>query len=406
MSSMLDRLRAAQPISKKARADQPGEKPMLVRQTRAEIETDLSEISSQTLAYLGLQTDDSIDLRDFLFLDTETTGLRGGAGTIAFLIGLGQFQDKQFALTQYMIRDYHQEPAMLRQVFERFKQARCLVTFNGASFDMPLLESRATVNRLQDICQIPLHLDMIHAARRVFKLRIRQCSLTGIEQQVFGESRADDLPGAEIPARFFRYLKTGEEGLMQDVLEHNALDILSLARLTALVAQLHESPLASAHQKDMFSIGKVYEKHGQVEKAATCFRACTDRDVRVMAGVRLADMLKRHRNNLEAADAYETLLSSQAASAHVYTALAKIYEHRLKDPARALAIVNQGMIYCAERSFLSEKAAEDYAALEHRSLRLKRKVEKQRHGFYVQDQSSFRPVETPEGPGGGSEEDV
>ncbi len=127
---------------------------MLVRQTGAEIETDLSEISSQTLAYLGLQTDDHIDLRDFLFLDTETTGLRGGAGTIAFLIGLGQFQDKQFTLTQYMIRDYHQEPAMLRQVFERFKQARCLVTFNGASFDMPLLESRATVNRLQDICQI------------------------------------------------------------------------------------------------------------------------------------------------------------------------------------------------------------------------------------------------------------
>lgn len=383
MASMLDRLRAAQPISETKQSIAP-DKPMLIRETHSQIRVNRSSISAQTLAYLGIEATEEIALKDFLFIDTETTGLRGGAGTVAFLIGAGFFADEQFIVKQFLIRDYHQEPDMLHQVLEMFHQARCLVSYNGASFDMPLLQSRATINRMQALYDVPLHLDLIHAARRVFKLRIRQCSLSAIEEQVFGEARKDDLPGTEIPARYFEFLKTRDERLMDDVLMHNHLDILSLAKLLLYTTQIHENPLETIHHEDLFSIGKVFEKHGHVGKAEACFRACTNSDVKTLAGVRLADMYKQHRRNMAAADAYEALIKNKTVSTHVFTALAKIYEHRLKAPDRALAIVKQGMLYCAEQRLISKRAAEDYAQLEHRYLRLMRKVEKQNNGFSKQ----------------------
>ena len=383
MASMLDRLRAAQPISgQDRRPPEAGE--MRIQETRLVLPGAPPQISSETLGYLGAQSCRPVPIEDFLFVDTETTGLRGGAGTVAFLIGLGQFRGSSFEVTQCLIRDYHQEAGMLRQVLSRFARAGCLVSYNGASFDIPLLESRATVNRLRNQFHLPLHLDLIHAARRVFKLRVRQCALSALEAQVFGEARQDDLPGAQIPARYFEYLKTRDEGLMDAVLSHNAQDIVSLARLLLLICRLHEHPLEAGYQQDIFSIGKVFEKHGEVGKAAACFRACTERDLRVLARLRLADMYKRRRINDEAADAYEGLIAAQAGSAHVYTALAKIYEHRLRQPARALDIVRKGMLYCAERRHISGQAAADYAALEHRYLRLARKVEKQNHGVFEQ----------------------
>ncbi|MGI6696004.1 MAG: ribonuclease H-like domain-containing protein [Christensenellales bacterium] len=400
MASMLDRLRAAQPISETKQKVTSNTAPMLVRETRAQLKPGYSHISAQTLQYLGVDAEESIPIDKFLFIDTETTGLRGGAGTVAFLIGAACFTEESLVVKQFLIRDYHQEAAMLRQVFDMFHKARCLVTFNGASFDMPLLESRATVNRLQDRFDVPMHLDMIHAARRVFKMRIRQCSLAAIEERVFGESREDDLPGAEIPARYFKYLKTRDESLLDPVLLHNQTDIISLARLMLCTAQLHENPMASPYHQDIFSLGKVYEKHGQVGKAAICYRACTQRDVRALAGIRLADMLKRLRENQAAADAYEALIAHQTVSTHVFTALAKIYEHRLKEPARALAIVKQGMLYCAEHRQISKRAAQDYVQLEHRYLRLLRKVEKQNHGIFNQDKSKIGASETSERPGG------
>ncbi|MDD4080008.1 MAG: ribonuclease H-like domain-containing protein [Eubacteriales bacterium] len=401
MASMLDRLRAAQPI-------RPQEKPapagrgLLIRDTLTELPANRETLKAQTLAYLGLDAGRDIALKDFLFIDTETTGLRGGAGTVAFLIGAGWYESNTFHVRQYLMRDYHQEPEMLRRAFARFVEAGCLVTFNGASFDMPLLESRATVNRLQDSFHNPLHLDLIHAARRVFKLRIRQCSLSSLEERIFGMPREGDLPGADIPPRYFNYLKSRDESLMDDVLRHNHLDILSLARLLLLMGHLHENPLDAVHHQDIFSIGKVYEQHGQVEKAAACFKACTDRDIRAMAGVRLADMYKRHQNNLEAADTYEAVLGENAVSFHVCTALAKIYEHRLYDPARALAIVKRGMLYCAECRQLSSRAAAEYAALEHRYLRLKRKVDNHRHGTHEQTENTSGAAETSAGSGPGS----
>lgn len=396
MASMLQRLRAAQPISPKEHLALPVQD-LLIRDTLTELPMDQRDLKAQTLIYLGLNAKEDIALKDFLFLDTETTGLRGGAGTLAFLIGAGWFEGNAFHVRQYLMREYHQEAEMLASAFARFAQAKCLVTYNGASFDIPLLDSRATVNRLRDRFCIHLHLDLVHAARRVFSLRLKRCTLGNLEENIFGMFREDDLPGEDIPARFFEYLKNRDEGLMEDVLRHNHQDILSLARLLMLMANMHDKPLESKHHQDIFSIGKVYEKHGQVTKAASCFKACTSPDVRTLAGVRLADMYKRHRNNLEAANSYETVLKENAVSFHVCTALAKIYEHRLKKPDRALAIVKRGMLYCAECGGLSAQSAAEYAALEHRYFRLKRKVDKNRHATHEQTEDAPGAAETPAG---------
>lgn len=170
-----------------------------------------------------------------LFLDTETTGLSGGAGTVAFEIGAGWIEPRGMVIRQYVMRDYGQEADMLREVASLIARADTIVTFNGKSFDLPLLESRMIMNRIRvHVTDMP-HLDLLHAARRVYKLRLGRCNLTALEEAVLGKTRCDDLPGAQVPERYFTYLKTGEFALLEDVLRHNFDDIQSLAELTAVI---------------------------------------------------------------------------------------------------------------------------------------------------------------------------
>ena len=143
-----------------------------------------------------------------LYLDTETTGLSGGAGTLAFEAGLGQLTPEGFCVTQLMIRDYPEEKYLLEGVLEAAKDCDALCTFNGRSFDLPLLRDRCLMNRLSPAVLDKPHIDLLHIARRVFKLRLKQCSLTRLEEAVLGAGRSHDLPGAQVPERFFSYLKT------------------------------------------------------------------------------------------------------------------------------------------------------------------------------------------------------
>lgn len=180
-----------------------------------------------------------------LFLDTETTGLNGGAGTVAFEIGVGWFDARGMVIRQYVMRNYAQEAAMLKDIARLFEKADTIVTFNGKSFDLPLLESRMVMNRIRlPVTEYP-HLDLLHAARRVYKLRLGRCNLTALESAVLGKKREDDLPGAQVPARYFEYLKTGEFALLEDVLRHNFEDVRSLAELTAAICQAYHQVSAA-----------------------------------------------------------------------------------------------------------------------------------------------------------------
>ncbi len=373
MASLIDKLRAAQPIK---RPERPVAQDCLVREQRFACQDfPLSAISPDTLRLLtGAEAQEHLEPQELLFLDTETTGLQGGAGTLAFLVGLGAFEGDEFVVTQYLMRDYDEEVFVLKPVMARLASARALVTFNGASFDMPLLESRLTMNRLRPEQPLTRHLDLLHIARRVFKLRIPRCSLQTLEREVFGQQREDDLPGAQVPERYFRYLKTKDMALLEDILQHNAQDILSLARLLYALKHLHEEPLSASDQRDLVSLGRVYEKRGERERAGMCYRACSDRQVREFAQLRLAELMRRQGDHQGAASAYEALKLDGRGGPRVYIALAKLYEHRFREPERALAIARQGMVYCLER--YGKQAVEDraYQDLSYRAERLMRKT--------------------------------
>ncbi|NLW21499.1 MAG: ribonuclease H-like domain-containing protein [Clostridiales bacterium] len=379
MASLYDRLNRMQPAAGQAR--KPQVKPdLLVETTLVPLEHPLPEaLDAQTLNSLSAgRLRQPLAPERLLFLDTETTGLSRGAGTLAFLIGYGQFVGHQLRITQVLMRDYPQEPQLLEDLMNRVAASHLLLTYNGSSFDLPLLTSRLTMNRQRLGLDGQPHLDLLHAARRVYKLRLGRCPLTRLEEAVFGFSRENDLPGAQVPERYFSYLKTQDEGLLRDVLDHNRQDILTLALLFLRLATLHAQPETATHQQDLFSLGCAFERGGDAQRAMTCYRACTERDVREMARLRMAELYRRQRQDEQAASLYESLHLQGSLSPQVYISLAKIYEHRFRDPARALEITRQGMIYCYEHR--GQDAVDDpgFKDLEQRSLRLIRKVEKKR----------------------------
>src|SRR5690606_37808519 len=170
----------------------------------------------------------------------ETTGLSRGTGTYAFLVGVGRFVEGDFRLRQFFMRDYDDEYPMLEALRAELAEAEAIVTFNGRSFDWPLLETRSTMNRLR-LPRLP-HLDLLYPARRLWRPIIGGCRLSELEGAVLGLERHDDVPGYLIPQLYFDFLQTGDATPLTGVLVHNRLDILSMAALVGYVGQAISSP--------------------------------------------------------------------------------------------------------------------------------------------------------------------
>ena len=241
----------------------------------------------------GISLTEDLPLESLLFLDTETTGLSGGAGTIAFLTGLGWFEGNEFIVEQDLMRDYPEEGSMLGRVLELVERARLLVTFNGRTFDLPLLESRFTMNGQRVPLTQKEHLDLLHPARAVFKLRLQRCRLVNLEEAVLGIERVDDLPGSEVPKAWFDYLKTGDFSLIEQILEHNVQDIRSMPLILARLMEMYRAPLREAHQEDIYSIGRTLERRGQTERARKCYRAADKGAMSRLARLSLAESYRR-----------------------------------------------------------------------------------------------------------------
>ncbi|NLZ88144.1 MAG: ribonuclease H-like domain-containing protein [Clostridiales bacterium] len=360
MSSLYDKLRAMKPFAAPPR-EQPLQADCLIKRRAFPCaDFPLRPISRDIMRVMdGVLPEKAIQPEDIVFFDTETTGLSGGVGTLAFVAGIGSFSGGEFVVTQYMIRDYHEEASLLRHVLEALQSCSLLVTFNGKSFDMPLIESRLVMNRLNNSFVAPSHLDLLHLARRVYKLRLQRCSLAALETEVFGMQREDDLPGAQVPERFFRYLKTREEALLDDVLRHNEQDILSMARLLFALILLHEKPLTAAFQEELYSLGRIFERRGEVGRARQCYRAVGGGRLGELAAVHIAESYRREKDHERAADAFEALRLSGRGGAQVYISLAKIYEHRFRQLDKALDIARRGMVYCLENLSGNASAYED-----------------------------------------------
>lgn len=317
----------------------------------------------------------SLTPEDVLFLDTETTGLSGGVGTVAFEVGIGYFAQSGFVVEQLLMHDYPEEPELLRTLAARMKRFSVLCTFNGRAFDVPLLKSRMTMNRLKDDCFPGLHADVLHPARRLWKLRLGQCTLANLERQLLNVARDDDLPGALAPQAYFQYLKDGDFTPLTRVLEHNRQDIVSLAQLFYFLCRQVDRPEEMTEEADLLSLARAMEKRGDRQRAVKCYRLCARGGTRAEAYRALAQNEKRQGNADAAVKLYQAMARRGDDPAFAYEALAKLYEHQRRNPEQALHYTRQALLLLSEPSLLNGEAVQERRiALQYRYARLRRKL--------------------------------
>lgn len=323
-----------------------------------------------------------VDLGRAAFLDTETTGLAGGTGTLVFLVGVGTFEGERrqaFCLRQFFLREPDEEAAMLAALDEVMQERQAIVTFNGRGFDLPLLQARYTLARMRPAWLALPHLDLLPAARRVWRDRLLSCSLWSLEGQVLGVQRTqDDVPGFLIPQMYVNYLSTGDATEMRRVLYHNQQDVLSMVTLAAHLCQVFSDPLEVAlDPTDLVSLGKWYDDLGLLEQAERAFRAALEREApaepRTIALTRLGFLLKRQGRREEALGVWQQLAQSADSDVTAHIELAKHYEWHAGDLEQARVWTETALQVVAAWApgYARDRADEE---LTHRLQRLRRKL--------------------------------
>lgn len=322
----------------------------------------------------------NIDFNKTLFIDTETTGLAGGTGTVPFLVGIGYFVEDGFCVDQFFIRDYHEEPALLHALKELLSNYDYLVSYNGKSYDVNLLVTRFTLSRIAvPILEMP-HLDLLHTVRRLWRKRISDCSLGHVESSILEFDRLNDVAGYLIPGLYFNYLHTGEAESLLPVFRHNQWDILSLLVLAAVTGEIYKDPTSYLdHPYDLFSLGRSHESMIFYEEAAACYEKALTYPVvsedREMILSFLGSVLKRMGKWHRAVEVWEEIIQIMPHKIDAYEELAKYYEHRTRQINKAVSIVQRAL----ERIELNTALGPDLTSgtdlrdLHYRLARLRRK---------------------------------
>jgi uncharacterized protein YprB with RNaseH-like and TPR domain len=321
-----------------------------------------------------------IDCRRMAFVDTETTGLAGGTGTYAFLVGVGVFDGEAFTIHQFFMRDYGEEPALLQSLGELLDGLEAVVSFNGKSFDLPLLETRFIMSRQSPRLVDAPHLDLLSPARRFWKYRLDSCALSSLETEILGVRRThEDVPGWLIPGLYTDYARSGDAREMPRIFYHNAQDILSLVTLAARMCDLvagRLSPRDDLPGEDLYGLGRLFHDLGQAARAEDAYtqaaQTCQTAHVCEMAMRDLAYLLKRQERREEALPWWQRLVEASGA-VYACEELAKHYEWHELDLAGALTWTERG-IGLAEEWPTTSKQREALARLEHRRERLNRKL--------------------------------
>jgi uncharacterized protein YprB with RNaseH-like and TPR domain len=276
----------------------------------------------------------------FAFLDTETSGMAGGTGTYAFLVGAARFVDDHFILRQYFMPDPVEEPALLEELANFLAPCEALVTFNGKAFDAPLLTARYTLHQMPVPYKAYSHLDLLPLARRLWRDRLESRALKHLEEHVLGMKRtSDDVPGYEIPWLYFDYLRTGDARPLEGVFYHNAMDVVAMAALLAHMNGIIENPFDGGiqHGLDFIALGKLLEDLGHADEAARLYErgleSGLDESDFGVAVRRLTVLQKRRGDYGEAIRLWEKAAKQGHIYAHIE--MAKYYEHRERDPKRA-----------------------------------------------------------------------
>ncbi len=332
-----------------------------------------------TAEVAGFQELSTVPLERLGFLDTETTGLAGGAGTLVFLIGIGYFVGDDFRLRQYFLRDPGEEAAMLRALEAELGAVEGFVTFNGRAFDLPLLESRYVIGlrERRQLTRWP-HLDLLFPARRLWRRELPNCRLSTLEREVLAVQRTDDdVPGAEIPGLYLDYLRTGNAAEMTRVLYHNAVDVLSLVGLTTHLLYRHS--LGDAKRlttSEALGLARWHQQAGRNRSAEAAWEAAEedeDATARVEALRQHAAHLKRQGRLHEAMERWEAWHTLAPDDPYPCAELAKAYEWQIKDLAEATAWAQAGLVALSHwpPDWRRDRL---WGEFEHRLARLARKL--------------------------------
>lgn len=303
----------------------------------------MAELPSDLLAAISGDTIPCCRPERWAFLDTETTGLAGGAGVYAFLIGVGRITPRGFHLRQFFMREPAEEASLLHRLTEYLSGFDTLITYNGRTYDEPLLEGRYRMARVESPFANLAHLDLLFGARRLWKLRFESCRLVELEREILGFYREEDLPGEMIPYVYFDYLRSGEAWRVAPILHHNAVDILTLACLSAVVPWAYRDPAAAPlrHSAEMVGLGRWLLAGGEEEKALVLFRRAVEAGLPDEPLFRTLWDIGRLEKKLGRKDAAIAVFSDLASCRNQWRQpaleeVAKHYEHRERNYRVAL----------------------------------------------------------------------
>jgi uncharacterized protein len=287
------------------------------------------------------------DPGQWLFLDTETTGLAGGSGTYAFLVGIAWWAGGGLEVEQFFLREYNEERSLLEALAERLAEHPVLVTFNGKSFDWPLLQTRYRMTR-----SIPppvlAHLDFLHPARSIWRLKLGSVRLAELERHVLGWNRGADVASERIPRIYLDFVRGGPPDPLIPIFHHNQMDLRSLAALSGRILSLLADPETHDHDAlELYGVSRICDRRGDAERARQLYArsissvlpAETDR----AAGIYLARLAKRDGDLVLARALWEKMLGNSREGYEAFEELAIYYEHQAREPENALVIVRRAL---------------------------------------------------------------
>lgn len=327
--------------------------------------------------------EDIADAQQWLFLDTETTGLAGGTGTYPFLVGLAWWEGGGLEVEQLFMREYSEERSLLAALAERMAERPVLVTFNGKSFDWPLLETRYRMTRTIPPPLPRAHLDFLHPARNLWRLRLGSVRLSQLERHVLGWDRGADIASELIPRIYLDFVRGGRAEPLVPVFQHNQLDLRGLAGLSGrILSLLGDEEATTEDGLELYGVSRICERRGEVKRARKFYEQSiasvlpleTDRAARAA----LARLTKREGDLTCARELWEGMLGNSREGYEAYEQLAIYYEHEAREPRRALALAREALDQLRRANQVGTVAATEYrrtkGRFEHRMLRLERKA--------------------------------
>ncbi len=313
------------------------------------------------------------NLESILFIDTETTGLAGGSGTLAFMIGLGWVEGKNFLVHQYFISQMDHEEGMLEYIAKFAKRFTCLASFNGKSYDVPLLNTRYVMNRLVPFFEDFEHIDLLHPSRALWKYSLRDCKLKTLESELMGLHREGDITGELIPEVYFEYLESGITDKVERIFYHNRFDVITMLGILLLILQSIKNKFPENNPLNDYAKGRIFHKKKEIDRSIQHYENVLNSNIsisrRIVTLLELASIYKKEKNIEKAIELWKQTIEIDYSTT-AYVELAKYFEHTEKNIEMAFEMSNKAL------DGLSSYKKKEKIEIENRINRLNKKMKK------------------------------